>query len=65
VQPPVGWDDIDVVCLQWSRLSDLEDWHVRSRSQDIRHLAALIWIKMQHHDKGGAGILRQRGEQLL
>jgi hypothetical protein len=65
VQSPIGRDDINVVRLQRDGFSDLGDWHVRARSQDVWHLTVQIRIEMHDHDKGGAGFLGQRVEQKL
>src|SRR5262245_57493368 len=38
---------------------------MRARGQDFRHLAARVRVEMHDHDKGGAGLVGERVEQLL
>ena len=61
----VGRNDVDVVGLQSFRLVDLYDGHAGPPAENFRQPAAVIRIKMHHHDEGGACIAGKGLEEPL
>src|SRR5579883_76750 len=59
IQPAAWRNHIDVVCLELLCPPDLHHRHAGARRQDVREFAMNLRIKMHHHDKSGAWVIRK------